>query len=38
MPKEKLNYIKAKALVKRLYELQRIAQGNIARSQEQYLI
>jgi hypothetical protein len=38
MPKEKLNYIKAKALVKRLHESWSIAQGNMARLQERYLI
>jgi hypothetical protein len=38
MPKEKLNYIEAKALIKRLHKSWSIAQGNIARLQERYLI
>ena len=38
MLKEKLNCIEAKNLVDRLHKLWRIAQGNIARSQERYLL
>jgi len=36
--KEKLNCTEAKALVERIHESWRIAQGNIARSQERYTI
>ena len=38
MLKEKLNRIKAKALVKQLHESWSVAQGNIARLQERYAI